>query len=244
MRVQVNQALDWLFPRACVFCGLASGADACCAGCRDDLPWIERPCRGCGTPLAPAYPTTRCPECAAGTDAVRIVSALVYAYPVDRLIASAKFRQRLDFAGALGEMLGAYLCGLRGQYALARPDLIVPVPLHRRRMAARGFNQAEEIAAPVARRIGVPLRADLLRRGRDTPEQTSLTGPARRPNMAGAFTAPRSLNGMQVAIIDDVWTTGTTARAVARAALSAGAAAVQVWTVARTVGPHPRSRGP
>ncbi len=175
---------------------------------------------------------------------MRIVSALIYAYPVDRLIASAKFRQRLDFAGALGEMLGAYLCGLRGEYALTRPDLIVPVPLHRRRMAARGFNQAEEIAAPVARRLGVPLRADVLRRARDTPEQTSLTGRARRRNITGAFTAPRSLNGLHVAIIDDVWTTGTTARAVARAAQAAGAGAVQVWTVARTVGPRGRSHDP
>lgn len=227
--------LDRLCPRACVFCGLAAGPDASCAGCRGDLPWIRRPCRGCGTPLAAVHPTGRCPGCAAGADDTRIVSALAYDYPVDRLIAGAKFRRRLDFAGALGELLGAYLCGLCGALAIEPPDLVVPVPLHRRRMAARGFNQAEEIAAPVARRLGVPLRTDVLRRARDTVEQTSLTGRARRRNMAGAFTAPCSLRGLRVAIVDDVWTTGTTARAVARVARSAGAATAQVWTVARTV---------
>jgi len=161
-------------------------------------------------------------------------SALVYEYPLDQIIAGAKFHQRLDFAAALGELLGICLCGPVGLSSAERPEVIVPVPLHRRRLAARGFNQAAEIAQPVSRRLGLPLRPDACVRVRHTIEQSSLTGRARRRNLVGAFIAGNELAGLRVAIIDDVLTTGSTVRAVAAAVLAAGAADVQVWTVART----------
>jgi len=165
---------------------------------------------------------------------LRVRSALVYEYPLDRIIVGAKFRQRLDFAAALGGLLGDYLCGPAGMLPAEYPDVIVPVPLHRRRLAARGFNQAAEIAAPVAQRFGLPLRLDVCVRVRHTIEQTSLTGHARRRNLVGAFVARRELNGLRVAVVDDVLTTGSTARAVATAVMEAGARSTQIWTVART----------
>jgi ComF family protein len=161
-------------------------------------------------------------------------SALVYEYPLDRIIAGAKFRQRLDFAAALGGLLADYLCGPAGVLPDEFPDVIVPVPLHRRRLAARGFNQAAEIATPVAQRFGLPLRLDVCARVRHTIEQTLLTGHARRRNLVGAFIARRELEGLRVAIVDDVLTTGSTARAVATAIMAAGARSTQIWTVART----------
>ncbi len=162
-----------------------------------------------------------------------MLSALDYVYPVDQMIAGAKFRQRLDFAAASGELLGGYLCSTDRILSSGMPDIIVPVPLHRRRLAARGFNQAAEIAAPVARRLGLPLIHDACARIRHTPEQTSLTGRARRNNLAGAFVARPALTGLRVAVIDDVWTTGATARTLARAIMAVVARDVQIWTVAR-----------
>jgi len=172
---------------------------------------------------------------------MRMRSALVYEYPLDRIIAGAKFRQRLDFAAALGELLSHYLdnylCGPAGLSLADRPEVIVPVPLHRRRLAMRGFNQATEIAQPVSRRLGLPLRPGACVRVRHTIEQSSLSGRARRRNLVGAFVAGRELAGRRVAIIDDVLTTGSTVRAVAAAISAAGADDVQVWTVARTCTP-------
>ncbi len=240
MQPQVDSLLGNLLPRGCVFCGLDGGGRGCCAGCHDDLPWISSPCRRCGAPLPQDHPQDTCSgDCRVSIGASsRVLSALGYAYPVDRIIAAAKFRQRLDFATALGELLGAYLCdhlsGPAGLSAEGWPDVIVPVPLHRRRLAARSFNQAAEIAAAVAACVGLPLRIDACRRVRHTIEQTSLTGPARRRNLDNAFVGGRHLRRLRIAIVDDVLTTGTTARAVATALIKAGARDTQIWTVART----------
>jgi len=167
-------------------------------------------------------------------DCRRILSALDYVYPVDRIIGGAKFRQRLDFAATLGDLLGAFLGGPAGLRPTDLPDVIVPVPLHRRRLAARGFNQAAEIAGPVSQRLGLPLCIDACIRVRHTVEQMLLTGRDRRRKLNGAFVARRQLQGLRVAIVDDVLTTGTTVRAVAGAVHKAGAREVQVWTVARS----------
>jgi len=232
---KVDRLLGSLLPRSCIFCGLKGGEQACCEGCRADLLWITSPCHCCGAPLPRGHPLDYCVGCRMSTGAdLRMRSALVYEYPLDRVIAGAKFRQRLDFAAALGGLLGDYLCGPAGMLPAEFPDVIVPVPLHRRRLAARGFNQAAEIATPVAQRFGVSLRHDVCARVRHTIEQMTLTGHARRRNLVGAFIARRELSGLRVAIVDDVLTTGSTARAVATAVMEAGAHSTQIWTVART----------
>ncbi len=218
MWLEVDRLRRSLIPRSCVFCGLDGGDRACCEGCFADLPWIRSSCR-----------QTQAPH------GLRVLSALVYEYPIDRMIAAAKFRQRLDLTAALGELLATYLCGPMGLLDDG-PDLIVPVPLHRRRLAARGYNQAAEIATPIAARLGLPLRPGACIRIRHTPEQTSLTGRARRQNLTGAFVAQCSLAGLRCAIVDDVFTTGATAQAVAAALMKRGAVDIQIWTVARTGG--------
>jgi len=229
MRFEVDRLLGSLIPRSCVFCGLEGGERACCDGCFADLPWIAHP----------PDDQSRCADRQSeSAGRLRVLSALAYEYPVDRIIAGAKFRQRLDFAAALGELLATYLCSpaclCLAEASTDRPDIVVPVPLHRRRLAMRGFNQAAEIAAPVAARLGLPLRSEACVRVRHTPEQTSLTGRARRHNLAGAFVAQQDLAGLRVAIVDDVYTTGATGRAVAAALMERGAGATQIWTVART----------
>ncbi len=232
---QVDRLVGIVVPRACLFCGLDAGQRACCEGCFADLPWIDRPCRRCGAPLPPGRPLPHCGDCRMPLgDCRRILSALDYVYPVDRIIGGAKFRQRLDFAATLGDLLGAFLGGPAGLRPTDLPDVIVPVPLHRRRLAARGFNQAAEIAGPVSQRLGLPLCIDACIRVRHTVEQMLLTGRDRRRNLNGAFVARRQLQGLRVAIVDDVLTTGTTVRAVAGAVHKAGAREVQVWTVARS----------
>jgi len=164
-----------------------------------------------------------------------IISALSYEYPVDRLITQAKFQARPDSANALGELLGEHLMENPVGRSIDLPELLLPVPLHRIRLARRGFNQALEIAGPVAAALGIPLATDACRRIRDTVEQSTLTGRARYRNMADAFRATRDLSGRRVAVVDDVITTGSTVDAMAAVLRSAGAAEIQVWSVARTM---------
>jgi ComF family protein len=163
------------------------------------------------------------------------MSALTYEYPVDRLIAAAKFGRQAPAARGLGELLAL------GMPALAKPpDAVVPVPLHWRREASRGFNQAEEIARALCRVRRWPLRTDLCRRILPTPEQSGLGAARRRDNLRGAF----ALSDARVAdryrhvlLIDDVLTTGATAAAVGEIFQAAGVQRLSLWTVARTRAP-------
>ncbi len=117
------------------------------------------------------------------------------------------------------------------------PRLVVPVPLHVTRLRRRGFNQSALLACHVARIRGWPVAIRLLTRRRDTPSQTTLDAGARRANVAGAFAVgqPGSARGRRILLVDDVWTSGATARAVARVLHDDGAVAVDVLTFARVV---------
>ena len=123
------------------------------------------------------------------------------------------------------------------------PDAVVPVPLHWRREADRGFNQAEEIARGLCQAAGWPLRTDLCRRMRQTPEQSGLGAARRRDNLRGAFAlagCPGRRRLPARAAVDDVLTTGATAAAVAGVFLAAGVPRLSLWTVARTPAPARR----
>lgn len=233
---KVDSVLAALFPRRCILCGQPAGNWNCCSGCRRDLPWITSPCSRCGDVLPADYRGVVCGRCSEFTPPVsRIISALVYEYPVDKLIAMAKFQARADGANVLGELLADYLHAKLDSDDLALPDLILPVPLHRRRMAQRGFNQATEIARPLAKALRLPLCLDGCRRIRDTAEQTRLDALARLKNTRNAFRASAKMAALHVVVVDDVMTTGSTALSMTAALRDAGAREVQVWTVARAV---------
>jgi ComF family protein len=161
---------------------------------------------------------------------------------VDRLVAAAKFGHQVPVARGLGELLA-----LRLPAWPAVPDAVVPVPLHWRREASRGFNQAEEIARPLCRVRDWPLRTDLCRRVRPTPEQSGLGAAARRDNLQGAFAltdATAAGRCRHVLLVDDVLTTGATAAALAARFQAAGVPEVSLCTAARTPEPgQPAAKG-
>ena len=226
--------LSRLISRNCALCGLPSGQRSVCRGCSKDLPWLEHACARCGAALPPTHPASNCAACDPILPAgMRAVSALSYSYPINLLIKAAKFHHRQDLARTLGSLLAEYLARRLQRGDLVLPDLLLPVPLHRWRFIWRGFNQADEIAQPIGRNFSVPVYSDCCIRVHATSPQTGLTGSARRRNMRSAFKASSCLAGASVAIIDDVFTTGSTTAAVAQAARSSGAAHVQIWTVTR-----------
>ncbi len=114
-----------------------------------------------------------------------------------------------------------------------RPDCLVPVPLHPTRYWQRGFNQSLEIARFIATRLRLPLRPELCRRTRATPPQRNLNARQRHRNPHGAFAATKATQGLDIAVIDDVMTTGATVREVAETLKRAGAGRVEVWVLAR-----------
>lgn len=215
-----DRLLGFLLPPRCVLCGRA-GQRPChdlCAACEAELP-VASP--------------GLCPELAvhglAGCD--RLFAVCAYASPVDTLIHALKYGGQL----AIGRVLGGLLAGGVGDLGLHLDvDCLVPVPLHPRRHAERGFNQSAEIARFAARRLSLPFEPRLAVRCRDTRSQVGLPLADRRSNLRGAFAADSGrLRGRRIAIVDDVLTTGSTAAELASTLQRWGATSVDVWCVAR-----------
>jgi ComF family protein len=166
------------------------------------------------------------------------VAALDYGFPWDGLVSGLKFHGQIELAPSLARLLSDAVVAA-GIEPAAR--LIVPVPLSQLRLRERGYNQAWELARRVARRHGARADAQLLQRIRDTAHQLELPEAERAANVRGAFLVePRHtdrVRGREVALVDDVMTTGATAFEAARALLAAGAAQVELWVLARTPAP-------
>lgn len=215
-------------PRRCVLCNASSGSLSVCPHCCADLPWLEPEIGGSGWPGVEERSGG-----ASSNRPDRLVAALAYEFPVDRMVTGAKFHGQLHFAQALGELLARAL--IAGRTPAELPQLLIPVPLHRRRLAGRGYNQALEIARPVARTLGLKLVPTACERIRPTAEQTGLSAAGRRRNLRGAFRARELCCGRSVAVLDDVMTTGSTLAAVVAAVRAAGALTVEAWAAARAL---------
>ncbi len=222
-----------LYPPHCLLCGAAGseGRDLC-ADCAADLPHNRHPCSLCALPLPEAAPAgSRCGTCNRQAPAFdRCYAALHYDDLTGSLISGLKFHQKLNHARLLSQLLIDYL----EQQRVELPELILPVPLHRQRLRERGYNQALEIARPLGRHFGLPVRPRLCRRIRATPAQTGLDRKTRKKNLRQAFQLSEEVKGQTVALLDDVVTTGTTVAELAKLLKRAGATRVDVWAVART----------
>jgi len=208
-----------------------------CAACCRDLPWLERVCELCAMPLEGNSPCAACIAQPPFTRSCQV--AVAYEYPVDRLITALKFRRQVYLSRVLGELLALQL--LRQWPVPSPPSLVLPVPLHRARHKQRGYNQAELIAETVGQALQIECAPDVLRRVRSTPTQTGLDRQGRLKNLQDAFAVGRDVEGIHVALVDDVITTGATTTACADALLAAGAATVDVWAVARALRTSPFS---
>ncbi len=227
----IDCARSWLYPHRCILCGAHgdNGLDLC-ADCRAEFPYNHTACPRCGLPLPDDQPALVCGRCLQRPPRyARTLTLCRYTSPADHLIKQLKFQGKLGHARLLGELLAAQLA----TRIEIPPQRIIPVPLHRTRLRERGFNQAVELARPIAAHFGIPIDIRSCIRVRPTPAQSTLPAAARKANVRNAFQVRRSIPVRHVAILDDVITTGHTVNELAQALRRAGVPVVEVWAVAR-----------
>ncbi len=230
---------QWLYPGLCTLCDARSQSNRdLCDGCLADLPFNRHACLQCALPLPAHIPAPAlcgaCLQPGQPRHFDQVWAPFIYAPPLPWLVTQLKFHQRLQHARLLAELMWSQLEAPLQHQADARPDLILPVPLHAKRLRQRGFNQAIELARPLARISGIRLDSAGLIRIKATERQSDLPLRQRRRNVRNAFACNRELAGLHVVLVDDVMTTGNTIEAAATAARSAGASRVSAWVVART----------
>jgi ComF family protein len=231
-----SSLLDLLLPPRCLRCGITVGeAGTLCAGCWREITFLGAPCcAGCGLPFEfePGV-AALCGACAQTPPPfARARAAMRYDEASRRLILGFKHGDRLHLAPAFGGWMRR-----AGAELLADADILVPVPLHWTRLFARRYNQAAVLAHAIHAAGGPPVGADWLVRRRRTPSQGKRNANARERNVKGAFAIKpgRAVKGRRIVVVDDVFTTGATAGECARVLRRAGAARVDVLTLARTV---------
>ncbi len=222
--------LNTLLPSKCVLCRCISDLGFC-INCQKLLPWIECACEICAIHLP--HPGI-CGHCQTQPPAYHdSIIPFRYQSPVSDCIQALKYAEHLSYAVAMGKMFSLWLTKNPAQWQQP-PDIIVPMPLHRRRITQRGFNQATEIARVLNKQLGIPINHTLLKRVKNTLPQTGLNEKMRRQNMIKAFTGRATRSHPHVALLDDVVTTGSTVNAAAKALLDAGVKRVSVWAIAKT----------
>lgn len=234
-----HQVYIWLKnAQTCLLCDEATDAALpICVPCEAELPWLGDHCLRCALPLPMAGLT--CAQCSGQPPAFSAVLApWHYDFPIDSLVTRFKHQGRWPLGHLLAELLGQFLQH-RFDDGLARPDCLLPVPLARKRLRQRGYNQAAMLADWLGRTLSLPVNSRLLVRTRETPAQQGLDARARRRNLRGAFALAdeNALKGHHVALIDDVLTTGATADAIARLLIKSGVGRVDVYCLARTPKP-------
>ena len=218
-----------------------SGLDLC-QQCHKRLPHNHFSCSKCAAPVAYSPPGVRgsrlCGACLSNPGYIdEAVIPYLYRPPVDFMIKRLKFSEENKFSRLLGELLAdAIERRYDSESAPDFPDIVLPVPVHRQRLVERGFNQAEQIARTVTRRFGIPTDTTSITRSVSKLPQSELSAAQREANIRRAFDLQQTQNlrGCHVAILDDVYTTGATAKAISRRLKSAGTRRISVWAVART----------
>lgn len=221
-------AVDLIFPARCASCD-TPGESPFCAACAQTLVPLPAGCPLCGVPqdesLLPALRPRRCPHCRARPPCFALATApYLHGGALAEAIHRLKYEKREDLAPALGVLFEG--C------SAPESDLLVPIPLHPRRLRQRGYDQARLLADACASRFRLPV-SPLLRRVRETGQQVGRDRAARERAIRGAFAAAGEVGGARICLVDDVLTTGATANAAAFALLRAGAARVEVRTLAR-----------
>ena len=234
----LNNIQFCLFPGTCVICDTASYRQLdLCLDCEANLPRPASPCLCCGLPLRTgSYKGDICGRCINKTPPyTRIISAFNYAEPVNSLISAFKYADKLAYGRVLSELLLQKLEVVYQHRPL--PDLLIPMPLHAKRVRERGYNQALEIARILGRNLDIPIDYQNFTRNRYTSPQEGLNIQQRRSNLHRAFTCRNNSISLPacVAIVDDVITTTASIQSLCKILRKYGAEEIYAWSLARAL---------
>ncbi|MDF3054470.1 MAG: hypothetical protein K0Q74_377 [Gammaproteobacteria bacterium] len=221
-----------VLPTHCPLCNLRAYQGECCQSCESELPWLKQTCKRCGYTLS--INAQNCGACLKNSPPYDHTVALFrYEPPIDHVLLSVKFRKHLAYAHMLGEIMTRKI---QTEYLdKTLPTLILPVPLHQKRLKERGYNQALEIVRPIARHLNIPLSLHDCVRTMETQPQAMVSANQRKQNVRKAFTLVGKIQAKHVAIFDDVVTTGSTVAEITQILKKNGVEKVDVWCCARTL---------
>ena len=224
------QTLTHIFlPSYCLLCKLTPATDGLCSACIQSLPWQQASCPCCAQPMLENRLCGQCLQREHYYD--QIIAPLRYERAMRYFVNQFKFHERLIVAHLFSTLLIQHL-KMRHDFLL--PDLLLPVPLHSTRMRMRGFNQALELAKPLAATFKIPLHRTLLYKKHASVAQSLLDFKTRKKNIKKLFGLKYSVLGKHVGIVDDVVTTGSTVNEIAKLLKQNGATRVSVFAIART----------
>lgn len=224
---QITRLYSNLLPIPCLLCGVLCKSQPLCTDCIEDFPKLDNCCPRCATPLTT---NINCGHCLNHPpEQNKSISLFAYQRPIDRLIADFKYHDKLYLSKFFADLMFEKL-----QHNTL-PELLIPIPLHSRRLKTRGYNQALELAKNLSHHLNIPISKNSLIRTRDTAPQASLPYDQRKRNMRRAFKLSGGLLPKHIALIDDVHTTGHTANAAAKLLRQNGVIKIELWTIARTI---------
>jgi ComF family protein len=234
---------DLIFPPRCITCGVIlkeHGPLPFCPQCTAGIRFIRSPlCPRCGIPFPPAEGEDHlCGECLITHRPFAVARAVgLYEDTLLTAIHLFKYRGRIGIGKVLGSIMADFAGGIWDMKVFSS---VMPVPLHRKRLRERGFNQTVILARKIAKRFALPLDFLTLRRAVFTSPQVGMGREERTVNVRGAFTVrkPERTIGKRILLVDDVYTTGSTLAECARTLLNAGADSVAVITLARAFRDH------
>lgn len=223
----------------CLICDEATeSADSVCNVCETELPWLIEHCNLCALPLPMVG--LICGQCQKHPPAFKqVIAPWTYSFPIDSLISRFKHQARWPLGQMLARLLTQHLQHRFDNTGLTPPDCLLPVPMARKRLRERGYNQAQMLARWLSSDLNIRYDEHLLLRPHETVAQQALDAKTRQRNLLGAFAlAPDAkVQGRHFALVDDVLTTGATAHSLARLLMNAGARQVDVYCLARTPKP-------
>lgn len=229
---------DFIFSNVCLFCGEKSQRTiALCFACEADLPWQQKVCVQCAMPLEGVTLESEgiCAGCLKHPPLFQRSLALFnYEFPINHIITSLKFQAHLEYAKLLSDLMADKIMNhWYRQHVL--PEVIIPVPLHEKRLRERGFNQAVEISREIAKKLSLKIDVKSCQRIKFTVMQSELSAPQRLNNMKNAFMVNVPQVWKHVAILDDVVTTGHTVAELTKALKKTGVERIDIWCCARTI---------
>lgn len=218
------------FRKICDLCNLPFvGQHALCDPCIQLFPKINTPCLYCALPL-PESQNRICGLCIQHPPQIyQTIIPYPFIEPLRNIIHQFKYHEGLHLSSALSHLIWQHVS------LVEKPQLLVPVPIHPKKLKERGFNQSILLTKHLSQWLNLPYDIHLCEKALHTPSQASLSAHTRKINLEYSFKVKKPVSYEHIALVDDVYTTGSTCLSLAAKLLASGAKKVEVWCIARTI---------